>query len=83
MIPECTCTVEIVELWEPYIDPAVSTKLEQCNLCRSAPALLEALEAIAKPSGPYSRDREIYLKNCLEETIQLAEAAIKQARGEE
>ena len=38
-IPECTCVVNVINLIGD-----VPTDPVQCNLCRSAPALFEALE---------------------------------------
>ena len=47
--PECTCVVNISEIWDGKPDSekkVENVELIQCPLCRSAPALLEALETL-------------------------------------
>lgn len=43
--------------------------------------LLEALKQISEPMGVYSRDREQYLKNCLDTSVDIAQAAVAKAQG--
>ncbi len=46
-IPECSCVVVMKEEWDSP-DDGPTVVMSRCNLCRSAPALLEALEAVER-----------------------------------